>query len=130
MNTPGRNDKNIAKMQAIQEAGRIYSDSDEDRNREEQQRTALEEATREYPLPTVRRGVIVACVVLWVFCFGGLLFGLDLRGIFPFLFVMLAMLILVHVPIFWLKKKIIDVVIAIAFATGCFALAISLITGL
>jgi hypothetical protein len=127
MNTPERNDKNVDRLQRLSQ---VYKDSDEDRHKEEQYKIALEEVTREYPLPTARKFVIVACIAFWLFCFGGLLFGINLRGVFPFLFIALAVLVLLHIPIFWIKKKIIDLIIGTAFAAGCIALAVSMLTGL
>jgi len=124
MNTPERNDKNIAKMQAI---GRAYSDTEEDAVKEKQYQKALDEVTREYPLPTARRVSVVACIGLWVFSVGGLLFGVDLRGIFPFLFFALAVMVGFHLPIFWIKRKFADCVIGVLFMSGCIWLAVSLI---
>ncbi|MCL1880768.1 MAG: hypothetical protein FWF76_01165 [Oscillospiraceae bacterium] len=124
MNTPERNSKNIEKMNKLD---KVYVESEEDKNREKQYKSALEEATREYPLPTARKFAVVSCIAFWFFCFGGLLFGVDLRGIFPFLFLSLAVLVALHIPIFVIKKKIVDVVMGILFSLGCIVLAISLV---
>jgi uncharacterized membrane protein YjjP (DUF1212 family) len=125
MNTPARNDKNIEKMKRLK---RVYNDSEEDKVKENQARIALENSTREYPFPTARRFAAVTCVALWLFCVVGLFFGVDLRGIFPFIFLTLAVLVILYLPMFWLKRKIFDVIIGAAFAAGCIGLALSMVS--
>jgi hypothetical protein len=124
MNTPERNDKNVEKLQKLR---KVYEESDEDKKREEIHKSVLEEATREYPLPTARRFSIVAVVAFWFFCFLGLLFRVDLSGIFPFMFIALATMVILHLPMFFMKRKILDVIIGAAFAMGCIGLAVSLL---
>ncbi|MCL1831572.1 MAG: hypothetical protein FWG45_01520 [Oscillospiraceae bacterium] len=124
MNTPERNDKNVEKLN---KTGKVYKETEDDKKREEAYKAVLEEVTRQYPLPTARTFSIVACIAFWIFCVIGLLFGVDLRGIMPFLFVMLAIVAVLHIPVFYLKKKILDVIMALLFAAGCIGVAISMI---
>lgn len=126
MNTPERNEKKIAQMQ---ELGRVYSESEEDLSRNEKENSALENATREYPLPTARRFAWVMCGGFWLFCLGGLLFGVDMRALFPFMFIALAVLVVLYIPVFFVKKKILDVIIGSIFAASCIITAVSLMLG-
>jgi len=124
MNTPERNKKNAAKMQ---EVGQIYSDSAEAQTNEQRKQSALEKATQEYPLPTARRFAWVLCGGFWLFCFGGLFFGVDLRALFPFVFFSLAIVAILHIPMFYVKRKIADVIIGVIFALSCIGMAVSMI---
>ncbi|MCL2754678.1 MAG: hypothetical protein FWD35_03030 [Oscillospiraceae bacterium] len=124
MNTPARNDKNIQKLENL---GRAFRDGEEDKLKEKQSKEALEEVTREYPFPTARKFTIVACIGMWVFSVGALVFGVDMRGIFPFQFFALAAMVIAHLPIFWLKKKYLDTVIGFLFSVGCTWLAVALL---
>jgi len=125
MNTPERNDKNVEKMRKL---GKVYSESDDDKKRE--QRHALENATQEYPLPTARKAAWVICGGFWAFCLGALLFGVDMRALIPFMFFALGILALLHLPIFFIKKKIFDVVVGTIFALSCIGTAVALLIGL
>ena len=125
MNTPERNDKNVEKMQKL---GRVYEETDEDKKRE--QRHAIENATREYPLPTARKAAWVICGGFWVFCVAALVFGVDMRGLIPFMFFALAVVVILHLPVFYLKKKIFDLIVGIIFALSCIGTAVSLLIGL
>jgi len=124
MNTPERNIKNAEKMSNL---GKVYSDSADDLTREETHKAILEEATREYPLPTARRFAWVACGGFWVFCFGGLLFGVDLRALFPFMFLSLGAVAALHVPMFFVKRKMFDVIVAVIFTISCVGMAVSML---
>ena len=119
MNTPERNQKNVDKMKKL---GKVYEDATESQLRENN--NALENATREYPLPTVRKFAWVACGGFWVFIFFGLLFGVDLRALFPFVFFSLAFLAGVHIPMFYVKRKIFDVIIAGIAVLSCASMAV------
>jgi hypothetical protein len=127
MNTPERNNKNVEKMKKL---GKVYEDSADDKSREEDYTEAMENATREYPLATARRFAWVACGGFWVFCLGVLLFGIDLRGLFPFLFFSLAVVSALHIPMFYIQKKTIDVIAGTIFAISCTWVAVSLLVGL
>jgi len=124
MNTPERNNKNIDKMRAL---GKVYSETDEDRTRNTLEDDALENATREYPLPTTRKFAWVMCGGFWLFCLGGLLFGVDMRALMPFMFFSLAFVALVHLPVFYLKKKIFDVIVGTVFAMSCIGMGLSML---
>jgi len=123
MNSPERNKKNAEKLQKL---GTVLTDSAEDKKREESGNTALENATREYPFPTARKAAWVSCGGFWLFCFGGLFFGVDIRALFPFLFVSLAVVSLVHIPMFFVKRKIFDVIVGTIFTLCCIGMAISM----
>lgn len=124
MNTPERNEKNAQKMQ---ELGQVYNESDEDKSREAN--SALENATREYPLPTARKFAWVLCGGFWLFCLGGLLFQVDMRSLFPFLLFSLAVVAGLQIPVFYIKRKIFDIIIAAVFALSCSAVAVSMMLG-
>ena len=124
MNTPERNTKNAEKMQSL---GKIYVDSDEDKIKEEN--VALENATREYPLPTARKFAWVLCGGMWLFCLIGLLFGFaEPAALFPFLLFSLGVAVALQIPVFFLKKKIFDVIVASIFALCCIGLGFSMLT--
>ncbi|MCL2035894.1 MAG: hypothetical protein FWG83_00715 [Oscillospiraceae bacterium] len=124
MNTPERNKKKITQMQKL---GKIYSESDEDKSENRVVNQALENATREYPLPTARKFAWVICGGFWFFCLLGFLFGVNIPALLPFLFFSLAGVSLVHIPMFWVKKKLFDIVVAIIFAISCVGLSISML---
>jgi len=124
MNTPERNIKNAEKLQKM---GTVLSDSTEDKNRDEAASKALENATREYPLPTARKAAWVMCGGFWLFCFFGLFFRVDIRALFPFLFVSFGVVSLVHIPMFYVKRKMFDVLVAIIFTLSCITAAISML---
>jgi len=124
MNTPERNMKNADKLQKL---GKIYEETAEDKQRDKRSKTALENATREYPFPTARKFAWVLCGGFWLFCLGGLLFGVDMRALFPFLFFSLAMIVLLHLPVFYLKKKILDVIIGVIFTLSCIGVGLSML---
>ncbi|MCL1902999.1 MAG: hypothetical protein FWF94_01110 [Oscillospiraceae bacterium] len=124
MNTPERNNKNIDKMHNL---GKVYSESDEDKGREND--SALENATREYPLPTARKFAWVICGGFWLFCLSGLLFRADLSALFPFLLLSLAAAVSLQIPVFYVKGKIFDIVVAVIFSLGCGVFAASMLFG-
>ena len=124
MNTPERNKRNIEKMQ---ELGKVYNENSEDKAQESAVNPALEDATREYPLPTARKFAWVLCGGFWLFCLGGLLFGADMNALFPFLMFSLAAAVGLQIPVFYLKRKIKDVVIAVVFALSCIGLGVSML---
>jgi hypothetical protein len=124
MNTLERNKKNAEKLQKL---GVVLADSAEDKKREESENQALENATREYPFPTARRAAWVMCGGFWLFCFVGLFFRVDIRALFPFLFVSLGVVALVHIPTFFVKKKMFDVIVGTIFTLSCFGMAISML---
>lgn len=128
MNTPERNEKNIKKMQG---AGKVYSESDEDKSlsKRELQKTALDNATREYPLATARRAAQVACVGLWLFSVLGMLFGVSFKAMSPFLFFALSATLFLNLPVFFLKKKNADFVICLIAGISCLIIGISLLIG-
>ena len=127
MNTPERNFKNAAKLEKL---GQIYEESEQDKSNERRNRSALDEATREYPLPTARKFAWVVCGGFWLFCVGGLLFGVDLRALFPFLFFSLAVVAGVHIPMFLVKRKTFDVVVGVIFALSCIIVGLSMLVSL
>jgi hypothetical protein len=124
MNTPERNKKNAEKLR---ELGVMLSDSDEDKTRQESASQALENATREYPLPTARKAAWVLCGSFWLFCVGAMLFRVDLRALAPFLLFSLSVVALVHIPMFFVKKKMFDVIVAVIFALSLIGAAISIL---
>lgn len=126
MNTPERNEKNIKKMQG---AGKVYSESDEDKSlsEKERQETALDNATREYPLSTARKAAQVACVGLWIFTVLGALFGMDFKAMSPFLFFSLSATLFLNLPVFYMKKKNADLVMCLIAGISCLIIGISLL---
>ncbi|MCL1865998.1 MAG: hypothetical protein FWF82_01150 [Oscillospiraceae bacterium] len=122
MNTPERNQKNAEKLKKF---GKVYSDGVEDKATEFNQ--SLENATKEYPFPTARKVAWVTCGGFWIFCAGGLLFGVNMNAMFPFLFFSLAAVDLVHIPTFIVKKKMFDVFAGSLFALGCMGVAVSML---
>jgi|GEM_PF-1182082 len=129
MNTPERNVKNALKMQ---EVGRVYEENDEDKVREissVKENPALEKATREYPLPTARRFAWILCGGLWLFCLGGMLFRIDMSILLPFLLFSLAIAVGLQIPVFYLKRKIPDVIMASIFALGCIGFGLTMLVG-
>ncbi|MCL2632942.1 MAG: hypothetical protein FWD34_00325 [Oscillospiraceae bacterium] len=125
MNTFDRNEKNVKKMQDL---GQVYSESDEDRAKEELQKDALENATREFPLLTLRKVAAVVCGGFWLFSIVGIFFGIDFRATMPFMFFSLSVLVFLNVPVFYMKKKNMDFVIAIVAGIVCLAFGLSLMT--
>jgi hypothetical protein len=123
MNTPERNKKNAEKLRKLD---KVLVESEQDKARLEKEDGALEKATQEYPLPTARKFAWVIFGGFWIFCLVGALFSLDFRAMTPFLFFSLAGVVLVHIPMFYVKRKFFDVVTALIFASGCIALAVSL----
>jgi hypothetical protein len=122
MNTFDRNEKNVAKMERL---GKVYEESEEDKRRN--QRLSLDNATREYPLATVRRYSWVTCGGLWVFCIVGFIFRLDLRVFIPALFVSLGVSVALNIPVFLAKRKIGDVIMGTIVALVCIGVAVSLL---
>jgi hypothetical protein len=122
MNTPERNRKNAEKLQKL---GKILSDCNEDKPREHNH--ALENATREYPLPTVRKFAWVFCGGFWLFCLVGLLFSVDIRPLMPFLFFSLGAVSTVHLPVFFLQRKVFDLIVGVIFTLCCLGLAVSML---
>jgi hypothetical protein len=121
MNTPERNQKNIDKMSKL---GKVYTESEENSNKND---SALDKATREYPLPTLRKAAWVICGGFWLFCLVGLFFTVDVRALFPFLFFSLAFVAAVHIPVFFVKKKIADVIIGVIFTLCCLGMAATML---
>jgi len=129
MNTPERNEKNIKKMQG---AGKVYSESDEDKSslkKEDLQKIALDNATREYPLATARKAAQVACMGLWLFSVAGTLFGVSLKAMSPFLFFALSATLFLNLPVFYAKKKRADLAMCLIAGITCMIIGISLLIG-
>jgi len=123
MNTPDRNKKNIEKMQKL---GKVLDDSIVE-NKEELAKVALENVTREYPFPTARKIAWVFCGAFWLFCLGGFLFGVDMRALFPFLMFSLGAAVGLQIPVFFVKGKLGDTIIALIFTLSCMGLGISML---
>jgi len=126
MNTPERNEKNIKKMQDL---GKVYSESDEDKSKEDLQKAALDNATREYPLATLRKAAQVACIGLWLFSVVGTLFGVSLKAMSPFLFFALSAMLFLNLPVFYAKKKRADLAMCLIAGISCMIIGISLLAG-
>lgn len=131
MNTPERNKKNIKK---IREIGKVYEETSDDTvsstGKDNADKNKIEQSyNREYPLETARKISWILCGALWLFCLVGLLFGMDFRATFPFLMFSLAAVVILQLPVFWIKKKPFDVVTGIIFASGCIVLGLSMLLG-
>jgi hypothetical protein len=127
MNTPERNNKNIDKLQKLD---KVYSEASEDKTREKNYSEFIERATREYPLATTRKFAWAICGGFWLFFTAGMLFGVDFRPLFPFLIFSIGFVPLVHIPMFYVKKEMINVIIALIFSLSCIGVGVSLIVNL
>lgn len=126
MNSRKTNQKIIENLQNNEP---IHQESAEEK--ESEKRSTIEEATKEAPFAFARKVSGVICIALWAFALVAMMTGMaELSLLVPFMLFALAAVCGFNIPVFMMKKKLWDVVVAVAATAVCTIVAVGmLVTG-
>lgn len=125
MNSHKNNEKII---QILSEMEPIHDETEDEKKRRLQMAEDASHNVEEAPLAFARKVAGIICAVLWIFSLVALLFGFgDLGVLLPFILIALVAVLLLNIPVFLKRKKISDVIIAIAAAAFCLILALGML---